>query len=344
MARLHYVIVGNGSAGNRAADIIRKGDKDARITIISAESTPYMHRHRLARFLVEERGIDSLSVHPPQWYELRNILLRLNQPVVRVNPHEKWLLLAHRERVRYDKLLICSGASHRIPEYLSHFKDTLTRFSNGRDALLFKARISTINHITFLGGDCICLQVLAALLPAGKKATLIMDEYRFWPLEFDERTKDRLARALEKKGVEVVHDDFVTDIQRSEGHLIVKTRKGSRIKTDEAFVCSGMTPNLEYLGDSGIDMQQGILVNELLETNVEDVWAAGECAQIYYPEIKDYRLSTGYVNAINQGQLAAKNMVGGHEQCILPALGNVVIDGEKFATYGWKGFSLDETA
>jgi nitrite reductase (NADH) large subunit len=343
MAKSHHVIIGNGSAGNIAATFLREMDGDSRITIISAEPTQYLCRHRLARFLVEDRDLDSLSMYPPEWYIERKIRLRINQPVVRVNPLEKSLLLAHRERIRYDKLLICSGASHRIPEYLSHFKDLLTRFSNGEDALMLKARMDTIKHVTLLGGDCIGLQLLTALLPAGKKISLVMDEYRFWPLEFDDETKNRLSDALEKKGVEVIRGDYVTDIEKQNGRLIVSTREGVKIETDEAVVCSGMTPSLEYLGMSGIDIQHGVLVNERLEANVDNVWAAGECAQIYYPEVKDYRLSTGYVNAQVQGELAAKNMMGGSEQAALPETGIVMISGEKFRTYGWKGFSLDAT-
>jgi nitrite reductase (NADH) large subunit len=342
MKQLHYVIIGNGSAGNRAADIIREGDADGRITLISAEPTPYVVRHELAPFLVEDREFESLSVHDPAWYEKRNIRLRLNQPVIRIDARDSSLLLAHREKIRYDKVLICSGAAHRVPEYLSHFKHLVTKFSNGKDAILFKQRMREIDHLTLLGGDCIALQLLTALLPEGKRITLVMDEYRFWPLEFDRQTKDRLADCLEKKGIEVIRDDFVTDIEKN-GRLVITTRKGTRIETDEALVCSGMRPNLQYLDDSGIDMQQGILVNEFLETNLENIWAAGECAQIYYEEIRDYRLSTGYVNAINQGELAAGNMLGGTEKAVLPALGNVIVEGETFTTYGWKGFSLDET-
>jgi nitrite reductase (NADH) large subunit len=343
VAETHHVIIGNGSAGNIAATFIREMEEDGRITIISAEPTQYLCRHRLAGFLVEDCDLDSLTMYPPDWYVERNIKLRINQPVVRVSPLDKSLLLAHRERIHYDKLLICSGASHRIPEYLSHFKDLLTRFSSGKDALTLKTRMDAINHVTLLGGDCIGLQLLTSLLPAGKKISLVMDEYRFWPMEFDEETKDRLAAALEQKGVEVIRGDYVTDIERHDGRLLVKTREGVTIKTDEAVVCSGMTPDLEYLGMSGIDIQHGVLVNERLETNVEDVWAAGECAQIYYPELKDYRLSTGYVNAQVQGELAAKNMMGAAEEAVLPETGIVMISGEKFRTYGWKGFSLDAT-
>ena len=343
MAETHHVIMGNGSAGNKAASLIREKDGDCRITIISAEPTQYLCRHRLACFLVEDRDLDSLSVRAPEWYIEKEIRLRLNQAVVKVNALEKSLLLAHRERIHFDRLLICSGASHRIPEYLSHFKGLLTNFSNGEDALILKGRMDKINHITLLGGDCVGLQLLTALLPAGKKISLVMDDYRFWPLEFDDETKDRLAAALEKKGVEVIRGDYVVDIEKRAAGLLVSTREGVKIETDEAVVCSGMTPNLEYLGMSGIDIQHGVLVNERLETNVDDVWAAGECAQIYYPEVKDYRLSTGYVNAQAQGELAANNMMGASEEAALPGLGIVMIAGEKFRTRGWKGFSLDAT-
>ena len=93
--------------------------------------------------------------------------------------------------------------------------------------------------------------------------------------------------------------------------------------------------------DSGIEIQEGVLVNDHLETKFENVWAAGSCAQIYYPELNDYRCSTGFVNAVTQGELAAKNMLGVVGQVPAREPGKILIAGEEFATYGWKGFSLD---
>jgi len=223
MATPHYVIIGNGSAGNKAAAVLRDGDAESRISILSQEPTHYLFRHRLARLLREGGELSSVHVHSPGWYEKRNIRLRLNQSVIRVNPDEKWLLLAHREKIHYDKLLICSGATHRIPEYLSHFEDHLTRFSSGRDALLFQRRFDRISHVTLLGGDCIGLQLLTALLPAGKKVTMIMDAYRFWPMEFDDDIKERLASVLAEKGVDVISNDYVTGIDRLEHGFMIKT-------------------------------------------------------------------------------------------------------------------------
>jgi NAD(P)H-nitrite reductase large subunit len=337
----HYIIIGNGTAGNAAAKVLRNNDKDSRITLISAEPTHFIYRHKLTHLLQENKDIYDFAVNPHEWYSEQKIQLRLNQPVVKVDTRKKQLLLLHRERISYDKLLICSGAKHRIPEYLSHYDKLITQFSNSLNALLLKSRLDKIKHVVLIGGDCIGLQLLKVFLQLKKKITIIMDKYRFWPLEFDESTKDRLVLALGQKGVEIIKDDYVVLIDKDKKGLTIKTNNDKVIFSDEAILCSGMTPNLDYLLDSGIDLQEGVLVNENLETNVKDVWAAGECAQIYYTEINDYRCSTGFENAKIQGEIVARNMFGETLNSELPKKGKVIITGEIFETYGWKGFSLD---
>lgn len=343
MPSTHYVIVGNGTAGNRAADVLRKGDPESRVTIVSAEPTPYLRRRRLPRYLVGEGvRLEDLDIHEPEWYAERDIKLRLNQPVVSLHDSEKYALLAHRERLHYDKLLICTGSRHRLPEYLSPYDSLLTRFGSGLDAIKLRNRLPKMEHLTMIGGDCVALQLCMALLGMGKKITMILNQYRFWPLEFDEDVKDRIAAAIEKKGIEIVRGDFPTEIAGEGEELTIKTRQGKVIETNAAVLTSGMVPCLEFLAGSGVDVQEGVLVNERLESSVKDVYAAGECAQIYYGEIGEYRCSTGFVNASNQGKMAARNMLGEQETVSMCEPGHVVIEGEKFVTYGWKGFSLDE--
>lgn len=337
----HFVIIGNGTAGNTAAKVIRQKDKNSRITLISSEPTPFLYRHNLVKFLTEDKNIYDYSVNPFEWYDELNIRLRLNQTVVGIESLKKEILFQHRERIQYDKLLICVGANHRVPEYLSHYIKFLSHFSNSIDAISLKSRLDKVNHLVLIGGDCIGLQLAGALSKLGKKITIIMEEYQFWPLEFDVSTKNRLASSLENKGFVVIRDDYVIFIEKHGSGLKIKTNNGNNIIADDAVLCSGMSPNLDFLLDSGIDLNEGILVNEKLETNIKDIWAAGECAQIYYPEISDYRCSTGYVNALKQGELAAKNMLGYDKSAELPKKGRVIISGEVFETYGWKGFSLD---
>ena len=337
-----YVILGAGAAGLRAAEVLRERRPDDRITLISAEATPFIERHRLAGYVVDHTPLEQLIVYPPAWYQERKLELRLNQPVVSVRPSDRTLLLAHRERLRYDQLLICVGARHRVPPYLNRFEDLLTPFSTTADAIRLRARLPAMRHLTLIGGDCVGLQLVSALQSAHKLLTLIMDEYRFWPFEFDDAAKDRLTEALVKKGVEVLRDDYLTGISRADGRLALETKSGRRVTTDAAMLTAGLSPSLGFLLDSTIDLQEGVLVNDHLESSIPGIWAAGECAQVYHPELKDYRCSTGSVNAEQQGRLAARNLLGATETVKLPEPGKVTIAGEQFITYGWKGFSLDD--
>jgi NAD(P)H-nitrite reductase large subunit len=338
-----HVILGAGAAGLRAAEVLRERRPDDRITLISAEATPFVERHRLAGYVVDKTALAELIVHPPQWYQERRLELRLNQPVVQVRPSDHTVLLAHRERLRYDQLLLCVGARHRVPPYLARFEELLTPFSTTADAIRLRARLPELRHLTLIGGDCVGLQLVSALLPAGKAITLVMDEYRFWPFEFNDPAKDRLSDAIVKKGVEVIRDDYVTSLVRQDHRIEVQTKSGRRFATDAAMLTAGLSPFLQFLLDSGIDLQEGVLVNDHLESSTPGIWAAGECAQVYHPELRDYRCSTGYVNARIQGELAARNMTGARETVALGPPGQVTVSGETFTTLGWKGFSCDET-
>ena len=91
MNEMHYVIIGNGTCGNCAADVLREKDQKGRITIISDEPTRFVYRHNLTRFLREEKDINSYSVNSVDWYLEKNIHLRLNQPVVQVSLLLAWV-------------------------------------------------------------------------------------------------------------------------------------------------------------------------------------------------------------------------------------------------------------
>lgn len=339
--QIHYMIIGNGDTGNNAAATIRKDDPDAFITIVSAQPTHYVDHSLLASFLLDKQDIKKLYVHPYTWYSENRVNLRLNQPVIRVDPQKREIMLAHNEIIHYDKLLIASGAKPKLPEPLSRYENMLTRFCTPVDLLKMRERLDVLKHVTMIGGDCIALHLAGSLLKLGKSITFILNEYYFWPMEFDESVKQRLIDSLIKKGVNVISEDITMEIKSGEKGIDVHTKSGKIIKTDMACLTSGMIPSIDFLRDSGIDVQTGILVDQYMHTSVEDIWAAGECATVYYPELKDYRQTTGQINAQYLGVVAARNMLGEHKTVNLQEPGKITIAGEDFITYGWKGFSID---
>lgn len=338
---MKYVIIGNGHAGNSAAETLRKGNPDAEIVIISSKPTHYFDHSLLATFLLDKKDITSLYVYPYTWYKERNIRLRLNQTVTKVIPDKHQLILSHNEHVYYDILLIASGAKPKLPESLSRYKNLFTFFTDAIDAMKLRERLGTVRHVTMVGGDCIALHLAGAMLKLGKSVTFILNEYNFWPLEFDETVKKKLIGCLNKKHIEIISEDITTEVIKDDIGLKVITKNGKVVKTDLAFLTSGMVPNIDFLEGSGIDVQTGILVDEYMHTSAQDIWAAGECATVYYPELKDYRQTTGEVNAKMLGNISALNMLGGKKAASLAEPGKITIEGEDFITYGWKGFSID---
>ncbi len=336
-----YVIIGDGHAGNSAAETLRKGNPDAEIIIISSKPTHYFDHSLLAAFLLDKKDITSLYLYPYTWYKQNNIRLRLSQTVTKVIPEKHELMLAHNERIHYDRLLVASGAKPKLPESLSRYKNLLTVFTDAVDALKIRDRLWKFKHVTMVGGDCIALHLAGAMLKSGKSVTFILNEYNFWPLEYDETVKSKLMESLQKKHIEVIADDMTTEIVKDGTGLNVMTKNGKIVKTDIAFLTSGMVPNIDFLDGSGIDIQTGILVDEYMHTSAQDVWAAGECATVYYPELKDYRQTTGEINAKMLGNISARNMLDERKVVSLAEPGKITIEGEDFITYGWKGFSID---
>ena len=116
MAAEHYVIIGNGAAANGAADTLRRGDPEGRITLISDEFFPFYYRHMLRHYLVGDKEEEDLMVRPPSYYKENRIRLRLGQTVVKADLEDRTLYLKDMEKVHYTRLLLCVGSRPRIPE------------------------------------------------------------------------------------------------------------------------------------------------------------------------------------------------------------------------------------
>ena len=128
----HYVIIGNGPAGNRAADVLRENDTDARVTIISDESFSYYYRHMLPKFAVGTKTEEELIVRPFTVYKEKRIRMRLGQKVERIDPENRILYLKHMEKVNFTKLILAVGGTPRILPSLTSFKE---HFSTSSPAL-----------------------------------------------------------------------------------------------------------------------------------------------------------------------------------------------------------------
>ena len=334
----HYVIIGNGPAGNAAADTLREADKDARISIISDEMFTFYYRHKLPQFLTGAVDEDALTVRPYTVYKENNIRMRLGQTVERIDPAERTLYLKHMEKVHYTKLILAVGGRPAVPPYLQNYKQHLTLMTKYTDALQVKPKIDKAKSILIIGGDLISLGVLKQLAKKKLKIEFLLSPECFWPLKLTPFMCDSIQAGLKKKGIKSHVADDIKIIEEMKNGLVATTDSGRAFRVDLVGCFMGLTPNIGFVLGSGIDTERGVLVDDHLRSNFKDVYACGDCAQIYNPEIKDYWVSIGWHNAELQGRAAALNVLGDSKVIKPYKKGVLEVEGLKVNTSWWKKF------
>ena len=312
MAQEHFVIVGNGPAANSAALTLRDKAPEARITILSRDIYGHYQPNLLPNFVAGKIAEDQLYVEPPEFYRDKNIKLRLGQEVVDTNFSAHEVMLAHKEVVRFDGLIIAVGGIPRIPEPLLVFEDLMLTLKTVTDAKTWIEKLKRVDSVLIVGGDLTSLAFTKALLSLGKQVSFILDEGAFWPIKFDNEVRVRISANLQKRGVEVIPCKKIRSIACVHEDLCDVETDAGRKEAGVVGAFFGLVPNVKFLARSGLAIERGILVDEYLKTPFDGVYAAGDCAQVYQPQLRDYWISIGYQNAENLGRIAALNLVGGY--------------------------------
>jgi len=179
-----------------------------------------------------------------------------------------------------------------------------------QDAKTWREKLARVDSILIIGGDLTSLAFTKALLAMGKQVIFLIEDDSFWPVRLTPSIREAVVDKLRRRGVEVLRSTNVRGLTRvSDDRIAVETNAGSF----EAGVVGsffGLVPDVDFLIGSGLDIERGILVDEFLRTPFANVYAAGDCAQVYHPELRDYWVSIGYRNARNLGEIAALNLLG----------------------------------
>jgi NAD(P)H-nitrite reductase large subunit len=311
MAQEHCVIIGNGPAANQAALTLRENSSDTRITIVGQEPFLHYRPYLLPEYIAGRLSQEDLCVNPPAFYKDCGIKVRLGQRVVHVDFNKRELVLDHKEVISFGGLIIACGSKQRIPEHLKVFDDLMLTLKTPADAAQWIEQLSQVDSVLIVGGDLTSLSLTKAILSLEKRVVFMLNEDSFWPVPLCNELSEKIKHMLAERGVEVIKAGRIKRVTRvSDRSLEVETdNKTLRVGILGAFF--GMTPNVKFLARSGLDIERGVLVDEYLQTRFDLVYAAGDCAQVYHPTIKDYWVSIGYQNAINLGKVAGLNLLGG---------------------------------
>ena len=310
MPKEHLVIVGNGPAGNQAAFTLREKLPGSRITMIDREDVQCYRPNRLPDFISGKIDQSELFVSSLDFYKSRDIKLRLGQKVVDANFSRREITLDHKEVIRFDGLIIAVGGRPRIPEPLLVFKELMLTLKNINDARQWITRLPEVESVLIIGGDLTSFAFTKALLSLGKKISFVMDEEAFWPVRYGKEVYEQAAHQLAQSGVEVFACRRLKGMERISEDMIRVKVDDKKIDAHLVGAFFGLVPDILFLARSGLQIERGVLVDETLNTGFEGVYAAGDCAQVYHPELRDYWVSIGHDNAVNLGRIAALNLAG----------------------------------
>jgi NADPH-dependent 2,4-dienoyl-CoA reductase/sulfur reductase-like enzyme len=311
---MKHVIIGAGVAGVTAAQTIKKIDSSADVVLIGEERFSPYKRYLLTEFLCGNVPEDELMYMPVESVKQMGIQLRKGQYVKAINPREKTIKLFHNEVMPYDKLLIAVGGRPGLGPVLHPLKTCIQSYYSLTDILVLKKMLPHIRTCIVYGDGLSGLDLLRGLIHLGKKVTYIIRGTRA-DLEFElveSEFSGHLHEFLEEKGVEIITEDRIISIEKKNRHYQVMTLKQRWLTADIVFAWDYYAPNTGFIdpAKTGIEKKKGILVNLYMKTSEEDIYAAGDCVEIYHPGVKSYWINFGWPNAEEQGEAAGKNMAG----------------------------------
>ena len=306
-----HVIVGDGIAGSSAAETIREKDPDATITVITDEGEALYNRILIKEFAKGKLPEAPIAIHEPEWYDERDIDLQLNTHVTRVDTDAHEVFTHSGESYEYDKLLIATGGTPAQLPVENSEADGIHHFWTFEDARAIREDAEQADSAIVVGAGLLGIDLAAICAAQDIEAHYLMRGNRWWRYALSLEGAEIIHRTLEENGVQPVFDSGVDRFEVDDnGHVTAAIDpNGERYEGDWAGVAIGLDFNTEWLHGTGIETDNGVVVDEYMRTNVEDVYAAGDITRFYDVLIGDRAQNGSWGSAKEQGAVAGTNMV-----------------------------------
>lgn len=306
MTHYKYLIIGGGMAGASAAAGIRELDATGSIGIIAAENEPPYDRPPLSKKLwTGRKQLEAIYRQLPDGVDAT-----YGRRAVQLDPQQKLVVDDQGQHTTYDKLLLAMGST---PRHLPFGGDDIIYYRTAEDYRHLRQLADTRDHFAVIGGGFIGSEVAAALAMQGKRVTLIFPENgigsRVYPADLSAFLNDY----FQEHGVEVLADAKVTDVGGSGTEMTVTLGDGRKLEVEGVVAGIGVIPNTALAEAAGLDLDNGIVVNSLLQTSDPDIYAAGDIAN--YPDaLLGIHRRVEHEDAANSmGKAAGRNMAGAGE-------------------------------
>jgi len=318
-----YVIIGTGVAAIAAAEAIRAADRQGELSFIGDDPSGYYSRPGLAYYLTGE--LEEALLFPYQDDDYKKLQARFYRSRARrVLPAEKLIEIEPGSYLRYDRLLIATGAEAIPLNVPGATLDAVHKLDHLADARSILANAKRGRTALVTGGGITALELAEGLLARGVKVSYILRGERYWSNVLDETESRIIESRLKQKGVQLFHKSEIAEILGKDGRVVgARLVDGRLMRADMVAYAIGIAPRLGLAREVGIHFQNGIIVDEFMQTNLPDIFAAGDVAQVYDPITARHVLDSLWTAAREQGHVAGCNMTGQRQTYLKPVAFNV---------------------
>jgi NADPH-dependent 2,4-dienoyl-CoA reductase/sulfur reductase-like enzyme len=309
MKRFELVIVGGGLAGARAIKSYREFGGPGQIALLSRESDLPYHRPALSKRYLRGETTDAPFAEDASFYRDHDVEVLLETIAAAVDTGSR-TVVTDSSPFRYGKLLIATGAAPRRLGVPGAELEGVHALRTLRDSQAIREAAHSAERAVVVGGGFIGMEVAASLRQLGLTVTLIHLGRGLFDQFHSSELSDELAALYREHGVELLLEQEVAGFGGDDRLGYVETKSGLCVEADLAVVGVGVTPNVDFLADSGLALDNGVVVNQRFQTQAAGVFAAGDVANFFDPLYGRQRRIEHWSNANYQGTEVGKILAG----------------------------------
>jgi NAD(P)H-nitrite reductase large subunit len=316
---MSYVIIGSGAAGVSAVEAIRSLDPEGVITLISEDPDLYYSRPGLAYFLTGELPESQLFPYRSEDFRQMGVQL-ITAAVESIDTAKRCIQLDDGRQLSYQKLLLATGAQARDLQVPGADLEGVVKLDNIQDARDILKKAGKARAAVVVGGGITALEIVEGLVARGLQVHYLLRGERYWSNVLDETESKLVLRRLVHDGIQIHKQTEIAAILPAKKGLLnrsgnrvgaVRTKAGDLIPCQMVGLAVGVVPRAELARQMGLDLDEGVIVDDGMRTSDPNVFAAGDVARSYDPFVQKAMLDVLWPSARDQGQVAGCNMAGG---------------------------------
>jgi NAD(P)H-nitrite reductase large subunit len=308
---MNIIIIGNGITGITCARNIRKKNSDATITVISDESEHFYSRTALMYIYMGHMKYENTKPYE-DWFWSKNRINLIQATVNYLNTVDKSIELEDSRILNYDKLVLATGSIPNNFGFPGEDLNGVQALYNLQDLAKMEKNTSNISSAVIVGGGLIGIEMAEMLHSRNISVTMLIRENAYWANVLPQQEAQLIGNHLHKHGIQLKFNTELQEIRTIDQvnvHSIV-TKQKETIDCQFLGITTGVKPNIKFLKNSSIEIEKGILVNEFLETNIPDVFAAGDCAQFRFAKNGEAPIEQLWYTGKIQGETLANTICG----------------------------------